>query len=112
MRDFDCFRILEYALPQECHNRRDAGVLTDAMSERDVSACACLHGKRHAGDVCLMCIQRRFAVTAIFLRGRSLEVKGNNTRAADIFFNFRHVADRLIIIHSLHLKSCSRELRE
>ena len=59
-----------------------------------------------------MRVERGLFIVTVCVDGRSLEVKGNYTSAADIFFNFRNIADRLIIIHSLHLKSCSRELRE
>ena len=103
VRDLDRVRVLEHALPQVCHDGRDVRVLADAMAERDIPAGAFFDRNRHAGDVRLMCVQSGLIIVSVCVGGRCLKVEGHHARAADVVFNVRNAADRLIIIHSLYL---------
>ena len=73
------------------------------MTERDVPAGAFFDRNRHAGDVRLMRVQRGLVIVSVCVGGRCLKVEGHHARVADVVFNVRNAADRLIIIHSLYL---------
>ena len=81
--------IFKKGLSQILHYRlRLRHIPPSLMPERHIDSAAFRYGKAHAGNIRLMCVQRRPLLGAVCLLGRGFKVVGHHSGPGQIFFYF------------------------
>lgn len=79
------------------------GVPADAVSERQIYASALRYGEANADDMAFVRVQRGFFLFSIFFFRRGFEVKGYESCAGEVVFEFFYRENGFVIHRQPHL---------